>query len=246
MFGETGFVTENKSKKNNRHFGKYRGIVTNVKDTDKNMCMIKAKVPSLLGHKSETNWALPCVPFAGTNENGKGFGMEFLPSPGDGVWMEFEKGDIDKPIWVGFWWRKGKTPHDNLGEEPNHKRNILWLPDGSYISFNSTEGEELIKFKHGLSNTKKEIDKSGNRTVIIDGNDSLEIKGDVTIQITGDADINADGTVNVDGSTINLAGGGSGVARVGDTIEVTIPSGSSAGTYKGHITEGSSVTTDGG
>lgn len=50
----------------------------------------------------------------------------------------------------------------------------------------------------------------------------------------------ADDGIVINSSTINLGTGGSGVARIGDTVEVNITSGSSAGTYQGTITSGSS------
>jgi hypothetical protein len=46
-----------------------------------------------------TSWAMPCVPFAGKAE-----GFFAVPQIGSGVWMEFEGGDPDKPIWVGGFW----------------------------------------------------------------------------------------------------------------------------------------------
>jgi len=84
-----------------RHFGKYRGTVTEV---DAATMRIKAKVPSVLP-KVATGWAMPCVPYAG-----KGVGLVMLPEIGSGVWIEFEGGDVSFPIWVGCYWRKGEVP----------------------------------------------------------------------------------------------------------------------------------------
>lgn len=65
-----------------------------------------------------------------------------------------------------------------------------------------------------------------------DGSSKVVVKKDGTIKILGS-------TVTVDGSSILMNGGSKAVARVGDTISVTIPGGSSAGTYSGTITSGS-------
>ena len=46
-----------------------------------------------------TTWAMPCVPVAGIQ-----IGMFALPMIGSGVWVEFEQGDPDYPIWVGCFW----------------------------------------------------------------------------------------------------------------------------------------------
>jgi len=47
-----------------------------------------------------------CVPVAGIQN-----GMVALPMIGSGVWIEFERGDPDYPIWVGgFWGSAAETP----------------------------------------------------------------------------------------------------------------------------------------
>jgi hypothetical protein len=86
-----------------RYFGKYRGIVTDVGDPD-NQCRIRATVPAVLGEQA-CSWALPVAPFAGD-----GHGMVLLPKVGSGVWIEFEAGQLDNPIWSGAWWASGQRP----------------------------------------------------------------------------------------------------------------------------------------
>ena len=46
-----------------------------------------------------SSWAMPCLPFAG-----KQMGAYMLPQIGSGVWVEFEQGDPDYPIWSGCWY----------------------------------------------------------------------------------------------------------------------------------------------
>lgn len=86
-----------------RHYGKYRGIVTDVTDPLE-QCRIRARVESLLGD-APLGWALPAAPFAGD-----GHGQVMLPEIGSGVWIEFEAGDIDHPVWSGAWWAQGQRP----------------------------------------------------------------------------------------------------------------------------------------
>lgn len=80
-----------------KYYGKYRATVANNIDPMM-QGRIQAMVPDVLG-TSISSWALPCVPFAGTQS-----GIYVLPSVGAGVWIEFEQGEIDHPIWVGGWW----------------------------------------------------------------------------------------------------------------------------------------------
>ncbi len=86
-----------------RYYGKYRGIVRDVGDPE-GLGRIVASVPSVLGDE-DTGWALPAVPFAGT-----GHGLVLLPKVGDGVWIEFEGGDVSLPVWTGLWWGSGEMP----------------------------------------------------------------------------------------------------------------------------------------
>jgi uncharacterized protein involved in type VI secretion and phage assembly len=51
-------------------------------------------------------WAMPCVPAAGINT-----GFFTVPMIGAGVWIEFERGDPDYPVWVGgFWGTAAEVP----------------------------------------------------------------------------------------------------------------------------------------
>jgi len=45
-----------------------------------------------------------CTPYAGL-----GCGLYAIPQAGAGVWIEFEEGDIDRPIYTGCWWREGEV-----------------------------------------------------------------------------------------------------------------------------------------
>jgi Type VI secretion system/phage-baseplate injector OB domain len=80
-----------------KFFGKYRGTVVNNIDPEQ-IGRIQAIVPAV-SNVVPTSWAMPCVPFAGKAE-----GFFAVPQIGAGVWIEFEGGDPDKPIWVGGFW----------------------------------------------------------------------------------------------------------------------------------------------
>jgi uncharacterized protein involved in type VI secretion and phage assembly len=80
-----------------RYYGKYRGVVLNNVDPMQ-QGRLQVQVPDVAGLTPVT-WALPCVPVAGIQN-----GMYALPLIGSGVWVEFEQGDPDKPIWVGCFW----------------------------------------------------------------------------------------------------------------------------------------------
>lgn len=78
-------------------YGKYRGTVVNNVDPMQ-IGRIQAAVPDVAGFVPGT-WASPCLPVAGINS-----GVFTVPMIGSAVWIEFERGDPDYPIWVGGYW----------------------------------------------------------------------------------------------------------------------------------------------
>jgi uncharacterized protein involved in type VI secretion and phage assembly len=84
-------------KSGRKYFGVYRGTVVNNVDPLQ-IGRIMALVPDV-GGIIPTTWAMPCVPVAG-----KQMGTFMVPQIGAGVWMQFEAGDPDLPVWTGGWW----------------------------------------------------------------------------------------------------------------------------------------------
>lgn len=80
-----------------RYYGKYRATVLNNVDPML-LGRIQVVVPDVSG-VAPTSWAMPCLPMAGLNS-----GVFTVPVVGAGVWVEFEQGDPDRPIWVGGYW----------------------------------------------------------------------------------------------------------------------------------------------
>jgi uncharacterized protein involved in type VI secretion and phage assembly len=77
-------------------FGKYRGLVLNNIDPE-GRGRIQVQVPDVK-NLVPTTFAEPCLPFAGLQN-----GMFVVPMIGAGVWVEFEHGNPDYPIWTGGW-----------------------------------------------------------------------------------------------------------------------------------------------
>lgn len=87
-----------------KYYGKYRGMVLN--NIDPLMIgRLMVQVPDVLG-LGTSGWAMPCMPFAGPQ-----MGQYVLPITGSGVWVEFEGGDPDYPVWTGcFWGSQAEVP----------------------------------------------------------------------------------------------------------------------------------------
>lgn len=87
-----------------KYYGKYRATVVNNIDPLQ-MARIQVMVPDV-SNIMLSSWAMPCVPIAG-----KQSGTFVIPQIGAGVWVEFEQGDPDYPIWVGgFWGTAAEVP----------------------------------------------------------------------------------------------------------------------------------------
>ena len=113
-------------------YGKYRGVVTDNKDplmTGR----VKARVPDVMGEK-ETGWAMPCAPFGGS-----GVGFFALPTVGAGVWIEFEHGDPDYPIWSGCWFGSAADMPPILLAPP-YKKTLIKTEGGNSVLLDDTPG----------------------------------------------------------------------------------------------------------
>jgi uncharacterized protein involved in type VI secretion and phage assembly len=79
-----------------KYYGKYRGMVLNNIDPMQ-IGRLLVQVPDVAG-VIPSSWALPCFPISG-----KQMGAYMIPQIGAGVWVEFEQGDADYPVWSGCW-----------------------------------------------------------------------------------------------------------------------------------------------
>lgn len=80
-----------------QYFGKYRGTVLNNVDPMQ-IGRLQVVVPDVAG-LIPTTWAMPCFAIAG-----KQMGAYLIPQVGSGVWVEFEQGDQDHPVWTGCYY----------------------------------------------------------------------------------------------------------------------------------------------
>jgi hypothetical protein len=84
-------------------YGKYRGKVENNIDPMQ-QGRLQVSVPAVLGD-GRLSWAMPSVPFAGSQ-----VGFFAIPPVGTNIWVEFEAGNTDFPIWTGCFWGTGEVP----------------------------------------------------------------------------------------------------------------------------------------
>jgi hypothetical protein len=112
-----------------RYYGKYRGTVIENIDPEQ-IGRIMVEVPDVLGMTPST-WAMPCVPAAGIAA-----GCFVIPPMGSQVWIEFEQGDPNYPIWTGgFWGLVADVPIFATAPPP--------IPPGQNIVLQST-GQNMV------------------------------------------------------------------------------------------------------
>ncbi len=129
-------------------FGKYRGKVENNLDPQQ-QGRIQVSVPAVFG-EGRLSWAMPCVPYAGP-----GVGFFAIPPVGANVWVEFEGGDPDYPIWSGCFWGTGEVPATPAVEQMK-----VLKTDTATITINDLPGVGSIKIETALG-AKIEISAQG-------------------------------------------------------------------------------------
>ena len=113
-------------------YGKYAGVVVDNADEQK-LGRLQVRCPAVLGDAPV--WAWPCVPYAGP---GVGF---FMPPPvGAGVWVEFEAGDVGRPIWAGCYWASGQMPPEASSADIK-----LIVTEQTTWTIDDSSGEIVIK-----------------------------------------------------------------------------------------------------
>ncbi len=176
-----------------RYYGKYRGFVTDNQDPDQSG-RLRLKVPSVLGD-ADSGWALPSLPFGGVKDQG----FFVIPEIGAQVWVEFEAGNVDQPIWTGtFWQSKGDAPQESAKTPPTTR--VFKTPAGHVLQFDDEPGKEKFQLIHPAG-TKMTVDEKG--TVIV-----ADAKGNT---LTLDADKGNVVLEDANGNTLTMSSSGATV-----------------------------------
>lgn len=142
------------------YYGKYRGVVKEINDPEKRG-RIRVECPTALG-KQLSAWALPNFP---PNQAS-------LPSKDSLVWIEFEGGRIDSPIWTGVFYTASQ-----------------WAKAYPDINYSDIKGNVAVSKSMIVP---KDLKVTGNMT----------LKGNLTMEgnITTDGDISSKGDVSAVGN----------------------------------------------
>jgi len=192
------------SRHGDRWYGKYSGQVTGNEDPQQ-QGRVQVIVPAIFGPTLEV-WARPCFPY----------GHFYVPAVDSKVWVEFEGGDPQYPIWVGTWYPQGATPPESQVTPPDNR--VIQTASGHTIELDDTEGQPRVTIRH-KDNSFVAIDDKGSVVIANKTGSTLYLNAD-----GGEASLlseqghvfamNSGGIVmmNADGASLDLSG---------DTVRIT-------------------------
>ena len=128
--------------------GKFRGTV--VDNVDPMMIGRLMVTVTDVTNVFPTTWAMPCLPFAGIQH-----GMYAVPAIGSGVWIEYEQGDPDYPIWSGcYFGSAAEMPALAMAAPPGQQTVVIQTIGQNTLMISDTPGPTggiLIKSQAGAT-----------------------------------------------------------------------------------------------
>jgi len=181
-------------------FGVEIGIVTNVKDPDK-QGRVKVCFPRLPG-KPESDWARVAQPAAG---DGRGF--YWIPHVNDEVLIGFERGQTNRPFVIGSLWNGKDKPMKTAYVDENTTV-MIQTKSGHQIVISDKNGEEKITIG----------DMSGKRTVTFD----VKAKKFLIEAKEGDVELHAEKKLVLECEDLEIKTSKTGKADIGTTFDLNI------------------------
>ncbi len=196
-----------------KRYGKYRGFVADNQDPRK-LGRLKVRVPSVF-RDEVVGWALPCMPYGGVAQQG----LFMIPEVDAQIWVEFEEGDISRPVWVGtFWQQEGDIPDEAAKTEPTTR--MLKTKSGHILQFDDEAGAERF-YLHHPAGADMEIDQNGTIALTDAGGSKLSMDADAGEIVIEDVNGNTM-TMRSSGTTIEDSNGNKiDMAASGITIKGT-------------------------
>ncbi|MBD1823630.1 hypothetical protein H6F51_14165 [Cyanobacteria bacterium FACHB-DQ100] len=176
-----------------KFFGKYRGKVSAVADP-LNLGRIRVQVPSVFGAE-RNSWALPSVPYAG-----KDIGFFTVPPVGSNIWVEFEEGNPDYPIWSGCFWGKDELPQYAKVEQQDKVQ--VFRTHGMTLTLSNLENKKGLTIEVESPTVERKLKMIFNAEGI-----EINNKDETTIKIKADIielKNRANSTVTLTADTIQL------------------------------------------
>lgn len=134
------------------YYGVYRGIVVGNTD-DNNQGRIRVRVPSVGDAEGVSRIAYPKLPGGA----GNGYGFRAPPPVDSIVWVTFENGKLDMPVWEAGVWGRDQVPEDL--RDPDTWG--WWTPHGHKITLDGRDNAKKVRIEHA-NGAYIEMDNDGN------------------------------------------------------------------------------------
>jgi len=196
-------------------FAIYQAKVLSVDDPNQ-MDRVQVEVPTKFATEV-SDWARPISMAPG---------WSWKPSVDDFVWVMYENGDPDRPLYIGSWWPQNSSAVSTLPEDAKTNypvTRMLSTPAGHKMVFDDTDKAQKITLEsssghkielddtedagkitiESSSGHKIELDDTNSDEVLTishkDGTSKIEIDkdGKITIEATSDVEVNAPATKNI-------------------------------------------------
>jgi uncharacterized protein involved in type VI secretion and phage assembly len=201
----------------NRYYGKYRGFVVDNDDPEQR-ARLRLTVPAVLG-EAQTGWALPSLPFGGLADQG----FFSVPEVDAQVWVEFEAGDPNLPIWTGTFWQQSGDPPSEAALSPPTTR-VFKTPAGHSLQFDDADGAEKFRLFHPAG-TETNVDENGTVVITDAGGNTLTLDASSNEVVLADANgntltMNSGGTQVEDANGNQIEMAASGITVKGNQVVV--------------------------
>ena len=115
---------------------------------------------------SSSSWARPCAPFAASER-----GMFALPEVGANIWVMFEAGNPQDPVWMGCFWDEREPPPASpaVAEMKVFKSDALTVtltdgPGPGILEIELSSGAKIVMGPSGI-----EIDNGQGGSIVLEG-----------------------------------------------------------------------------
>ena len=122
------------------YYGTYRATVMDNNDPDK-LGRVQIRVGAIHGDRPCERWAWPISPWAGN-----GYGLWFVPDIGSTVYVVFDHGQADHPLWSGSWWGDGEPTADMTT-----KKVVIATKEGMKLVLDRTNKSVTVEQSSGTS-----------------------------------------------------------------------------------------------
>lgn len=165
-------------------YGDYRGQVKDNEDPE-HRGRVKVHVPQIHGDSWPDVWAEPKAVGAGP-----GCGFWSIPDVGDWVYVTFDHGRPEHPLWAGGWWGSD----DVLEGDMTPKKVVLAVKEGMKVVLDRENQTIMIEQSVGnsifMSDEETRIKHAGK--IVIEGDNC-------SIQAMGDTEVRAMGSCSLEG-----------------------------------------------